>query len=250
MTSGDAGQEHPDWAPDGQSLVFEADFTTLWMVGVDGTDAKQLFSCGNPCQSIQDGAWSPDGTEIAFMTAESSDQQTTSRSAILVLDVASGSVRTVFEDTSGVVWLFQPRWSPDGRSLVVERDTFASDSLAEEQVVKRELVVVASEGGSDPDVIATGLESPDWSPLGDAIVAVREGNLVTLDLAGGAETPLTDYSGGSPRALQPTYTPDGLSIVFTLDAGSPTAALVPVGGGEITMLGGGRLMTHTRLQPL
>lgn len=241
-------QEHPDWSPDGTRLVFDAGFRSVWTVDEDGSGAAELFSCEKPCASVQDGAWSPDGKEIAFMTAETVDGETTQRSAILAVDVNSGTVRTITEDTTGQVWFFQARWSPDGSELVVEKDTFASNRLDEESVSSTKLLVVAANGRGSPRSIATGFTSPDWSAK-DAIVAVQERNLVTMQPDGTEQVSLTGSGDAANSAIQPTFTPDGQAIIFTWDGSPPTAAVIDLDGSNLTRVGGGILMTHPRVQP-
>jgi Tol biopolymer transport system component len=254
-------QEHPDWSRDGLRIVFDTQFSQLWTVNADGSDLVTAYQCVSPCQSLQDGSWSPDGIEIAFMVAESVDGTTTSRSAIVALNVASGDVRTIYADTSGTVWLFQPRWSGDGKSIVFEEDTFASNLLSEGEIVSMAVAVVPAEGATTPEYLATlsgpfdGPGSPDWSPVDDLIVFSRADNLFTVRADGSAEQQLTNFDAVQEHAIQPTFTPDGSAIVFTYVTGefdvddAPTAALITLDGSGQVTIGGGMPMTHPRFQP-
>ena len=256
-------QEHPDWSSDGERLVFETGFSSLWVVSSDGLDLHSVYECVAPCSSLQDGAWSPDGREIAFMVAETEDGTTTSRSAIVSLDVASGTVRTIYEDTSGRVWLFHPRWSGDGEAVVFEQDTFASDLLSESTITKRAIKVVSSSGDAVPDnvvewdgpVSGPGAPDPDWSSVENLIVFSRDDNLFTVRPDGTSERQLTQFDAVTEHAIQPTFTPDGTGIVFTFVTGQfgaddvPAAAIIDLDGADMTPVGGGVPMTHTRIQP-
>lgn len=257
-----SGQEHPDWSPDGTKLSFDVDFTTVWTANADGTDAAVLFKCLAPCAVAQDSAWSPDGTEVAFMVAES-DGVVTTRAAIVAVNVDTGDQRTLYEDTSGVVWLYGPRWSPDGESIVLEQDTFASNRFDETRVLSAAVLVVPLNGRDEPSSVAEwagplvspSAPAPDWSPDGDLIVFSRRGNLFTVHPDGTGESQLSEFDGLSEHAIQPTFTPDGNGIVFTYVTGrfgvddAPTAAIIPIDGGAATVIANGVRISHPRLQP-
>jgi Tol biopolymer transport system component len=111
--------EGTEWSPDGTTLAFEShrgdgDWQ-IWSINADGTGKTQLtkvpaFTPGGPGGNHM-GAWSPDGTRIAFasdrrgdfdlyvMNADGSDQR-------LILD---GPVNQV-----PIVWL------PDGRIVITD----------------------------------------------------------------------------------------------------------------------------------
>jgi Tol biopolymer transport system component len=111
--------EGTEWAPDGTKLAFEShggdgDWQ-IWSINADGTGKIPLttapaFTPGGPGGNHM-GAWSPDGTQIAFasdrggdfdvyvMTADGSDQR-------LILD---GAV-----NQAPIVWL------PDGRIVITD----------------------------------------------------------------------------------------------------------------------------------
>ena len=168
-------------------------------------------------------------------------------------------------NTTEVVRTVQPelvdvaRWSPDGSRLVVGIDIFDEDF----NEAGSQIAVVDAAGGdltrlTEPDVFGY---APDWSPTTDDIVfstetlqyrgAPQDGddtwNLWVVTPDGSTPRRLTDVSAGE-RLFQPVWTPDGTSILATLESGSPSTrrivAVDPI-SGAITPIST-TLATHAR----
>lgn len=195
---------------------------------------------------------------LAFAIAESQDGSTTSRAAVVVLTLGTGQVRTAYEDTSGRVWLFGPRWSPDGRRIAFEATTYASDHVDESRVVEYAVGHGSAAGGTvrwidrwTDAVGGPGSPSPDWSAAG--IVYVRDDNLVLSRDASSPGRPLSDYDPAAEHAIQPTFDPAGDGVVFTHVRGTfgvddaAEVAVLRLGSGDVVDLG--ITGTHARLSP-
>jgi len=102
-------ESSPTWSPDGSEIIYSSDDRggpQLYRINAGGGSARLIPTGHNYCTEPN---WSPDGKKIAFNTRSGGFQVT-------ILDLASGSTRTVGEGQS-------PAWGADSRHLV-----FASGS--------------------------------------------------------------------------------------------------------------------------
>jgi hypothetical protein len=125
--------------------------------------------------------------------------------------VASGFSRTVIPLIAEPdVYFDAPRWSPDGRTVAVERHRVgAMPEIVIVDVATKSVRVVAS----DP---RTRFTMPTWRPDGAALIVAaapeeQTFNLVEVMLDGSTMRQLTHTSGG---AIWPDVSADGKTIVF------------------------------------
>ncbi|RYC04156.1 TolB family protein [Nocardioides zhouii] len=239
-------KQHPDWSPDGMRLAFDENFATIWVVHVDGTDEQAIYECVAPCAAVQDASWSPDGTQLAFMRVLGDGTHTVA-AQVVVVDVASGDVRVVHEDRSGTAWVYQPRWSPDGKRIVLDRSVWASNLLDESVRRRTDLMIVTLGDGARLVRGTRGGQAPDWSPDGSSVVFEVSGRLALISPDGTGRRWLTRKTDGP--SIQPTFLPDGTGVVFTSDgAAGPTAAAISLFDGTITRVTS-TVATHPRVRP-
>ncbi len=109
----------PQIAPDGRSVAYSVtDYalkddkgtTRIWIAPLDGGAARPLT--GGP-GSDSDPVWSPDGSELAFVSTRSGTPQ------IWVLPMKGGEARQVTTLATGAS---SPVWSPDGKTLYFVSD--------------------------------------------------------------------------------------------------------------------------------
>jgi TolB protein len=152
LTRGPAEHFHPAWSHDGRHIActsFEKGLSRIMIINADGSDAKPLTPDG---ERARWPAWSPDGRRIAYYLEASvpairvidladegesklfdsgltrtlldwsSDGKQIAfirgvgnKSGIDLLEVKSGEVRRVLDGELGPG---EPRWSPDGKSLL------------------------------------------------------------------------------------------------------------------------------------
>jgi Tol biopolymer transport system component len=103
---------YPAWSPDGTRIAFTSFFRDydweIYIMNADGTNQTRLThysSDPDPYSFVEDLAWSPDGTRIAFVYS----------SDIYVMN-ADGSNQTNLTNNS--LFDFNPAWSPDGTRIV------------------------------------------------------------------------------------------------------------------------------------
>lgn len=184
--------QYPAWSPAGSQLafarrnVFEASQLqnmTVWVIGADGSNARQLAT-----QSSQP-TWSPDGSQLAM--AVFGDH-------LAVVNADTGQGRQLTRDQG-----YHPDWSPDGSQIAFDDQT--------------DLYLINSDGSGLFQVTSsTGDETqPVWSPDGTKLAFVANGDrndeIYVIDLNVRQATRLTNDGADD---TEPAWSPDGSQIAF------------------------------------
>ena len=158
LTSGEADDDQAVWSPDGRRVAFRR-FTRVagpevWVIDVQSGAATNLTADQEGGQFTP--AWSPDGQRIAYAHAANGV-------AHLWTMRADGTDKQ--QVTRGDVWDDQPAWSPNGTTLVFQRNAPA---------VFGDLYLVNATGGDERKLmpfadLAFGQFAPAWSPDGRVI---------------------------------------------------------------------------------
>jgi Tol biopolymer transport system component len=196
----------PTWSPDASQIAFHAwrsDNRDLYVIGADGRGRQPLTS--DPGHEWFP-SWSPDGNRIAFLDFTRKGVSMLRRSA------------TGWSGPAIVVPILKPpRFSPDGRSLLLSGGPPGGERL---QVVPadggtpRALI-----GGTLPGGIAPGFGC--WSSDGRRIFvfgtdSIGQSSIWAVPSEGGPPTLIVQFDDPSRESNRPEFDTDGKRIYFTL----------------------------------
>lgn len=199
------GASNPSWSPDGQTILFQANWTSDYYVHIYSVAA----SGGSPVQLTNGNedicpAWSPDGSRVAFIAGRHGSNPR----EIWTMSPNPGATATLLlqEDQN----LSGCEWSPDGSRIAYRKySTSPWGSM---------IRVVPVNGGGATTLVddSTMPGDPAWSPDGTRIAFHRRRpdtgtDLWVLPVDGGDAVQLTDDTAFDS---DPVWSPDGSRILF------------------------------------
>ncbi|MGW6458394.1 amidohydrolase family protein, partial [Streptomyces sp. NPDC055078] len=195
----------PVLAPDGKKIAYCA-MGALWLHELH-SPARKLASGSY----LTDPAWSRDGTRLAYVSDRTGSPH------IWCYDRAAG---THTQLTTGHGAEYYPAWSPDGRSIAYQDQTYATFVFEPATGTKRRLY---------PPAFLPG--PPTWSPDGRYLAMVvgrpassrfREGvnHIVVIDVERGTNRWVEPAPGKTLTArgdTGPVWSPDGTALACVMD---------------------------------
>ncbi|MBS1918347.1 MAG: S9 family peptidase [Bacteroidetes bacterium] len=144
-------------------------YTHLYLFDI-ATKKLDTLTRGN----FDDGgaSWSPDGTQIVFVSNRTPDPDKNENSDIFVIDAKPNATPKQITLWAGAD--NSPRWSPDGKWIAYTRSTGNADYIMYDEPV---LAIISKDGG-EPKLLSQSLDrpvhSPRWSKDGSSIFALVE----------------------------------------------------------------------------
>ena len=195
----------------------------VFTVGVDlwirEEGEERLLIEAEPGKQLMQPAFSPDGERIAYVEFRLTVQGGLEIGSDLLIREADGGVRRLTEP-AGATYYWNPRWMPDGESVLAGREAVDEEPRVERIDVESGAVLAEIAGARDADPSPDGLLiAYTTGPLSErpelAVFEPATGERRRLDPEGA-------WSAYSPRA--PRWTPDGERIVFAAGTPAETAS--------------------------
>lgn len=173
------------WSPDADRLAYSDSNQQLWVAAADGSNPVSIGRGTLP-------AWSPDGSEMAFVRPRLDG----AGEEVWVMSTVTGATERA---TTWGMSEVEVTWVDPGRLLVTGIDPGETDPA---------IRVKDLETGDAPGVVFGS--SPEVSPDGSRLAFVYEGRIWTIGLDAIGDRQVTD----GPDDTDPTWSPDGGEIAF------------------------------------
>jgi tricorn protease-like protein len=252
LFTGEAGDvdENPAWSPDGRRIAFDSNRDgnfDIFVMNSDGSEVVQLTRSLTAALSdwiwvhtASDGhpAWSPDGSQIIFVSSRDNGMMTYVDTDIYVMEADGAGMANLTHGYSSVE--YRPNWSPDGKSIVFEGDRDPAQRSPDTVELNWDLYVVNADGSGVQRLTFASVPEGQaaWSPDGTQLAYASEWedrcDIYVMEPSGRNFLQLTSGPGS---AEEPDWSPDGSWIVFSSDRdGSWHLYVMGANGSNVTQL--------------
>ncbi|HET6668955.1 MAG TPA: amidohydrolase family protein [Pyrinomonadaceae bacterium] len=213
----------PSFSPDGRRVVFRGERngrTGLWLLDLDSKSTRQLTQLPNPEGFEGNASWSPDGRMIAFARAVPDFANKRWRSDVLLLDVASGTIRELSIAGTQNPQVRDPVWVRAGRGIAfVARNARGKAGGP--------VWIVAAGGGQAipvtgdsvealaPAFTADGRRLAYFAPDSSGRMQVWVQQITAEDSAAGPPLQVTNHADVTPTRIR--WIRDGNALLYSAD---------------------------------
>lgn len=193
---------NPVWSPLGDHIALILNNNT-YDLGVLSITNNELQILAQGVFRFDYPSWSPDGTELAFISEANED---TPETRLYTVEINGGQVERLGNETG---FYGHPSWSPNGHEIVYHIES--NDNV--------DIYKIFPNTGLEREIVSNAF-NPQWSPDGRSIVFSRTSNgqidLFVSDSDGENEHRITNNKGND---FSPSWDPSSGWLTYTCEQG-------------------------------